>query len=326
MPLQGAREATNSVASDPKVRPEVSAQIRALTNCVLKNASTHPNVGRLLEAEDTHILIVFAQPRCRLEVDRLEQIYDQYYGRGSGKEFIEGQYAQRDLPRALTERLWPEVTKLRAEAEKERAARAAAETEKIARSERNWQSKNEQVFTCTRDALASLVSSSETANMLGSAAMTLCNQAIESSVEAALDHLEVKSPGLFNVSERYELKTKLRDKIRESVLAQAVAARAQANAGPTRMGQGTSRKDIDTSVSSTSERVVNCLTAMSQSQKGKLTNRDALVRAMLELCRPEIESAARAAYINDKVNTLERAREITAAAALKVANDLIAGR
>jgi hypothetical protein len=59
-----------------------------------------------------------------------------------------------------------------------------------------------------------------------------------------------------------------------------------------------------------------CLTTASKAREGKLVDRDALVQYTLDLCRPEIEHAARNAFLADNSTPLDKAREKAVEAAI----------
>jgi hypothetical protein len=62
---------------------------------------------------------------------------------------------------------------------------------------------------------------------------------------------------------------------------------------------------------------------MATAREGKFVNREDLVKAMLELCRPEIEAAARSAFLADDKITLDKQRDQALGDAMKEARVIV---
>jgi hypothetical protein len=61
-----------------------------------------------------------------------------------------------------------------------------------------------------------------------------------------------------------------------------------------------------------------------QGLQGKVWDQDKIIGVMIELCRPEIETAARAAFLNNPASTLDAERQKAVAGAIIDAKQIVA--
>jgi hypothetical protein len=171
---------------------------------------------------------------------------------------------------------------------------------------------------CTTAQLTSLVSSAETAEVLATAAMTVCAEEGRRAIEAGVARMRAEFPDIGDIREEF------RSGFRTEVVTNAVQIRALANAPAKAALQprnsanaGFSIKDIPGPD--------ECVKTASTAREGKLVDEQKLVQVMLDLCRPEIEGAARKAFLADGPSTLDQHRASALSAALERAQAIVAG-
>jgi hypothetical protein len=183
------------------------------------------------------------------------------------------------------------------------------------------------MYDCTTRQLFELSKSGERAAVISDAAMTLCSNDIDAAVKAAFDSYHQEYP---SAPDAYfpTFQQSAKEAVSKSVNASAVQVKA-ALAGEKPNG---ATAPVSTSpgsappvgVASVGRTTSECLKFTRQVFQGKVYEQDKLIGAMLDLCRPEIESAARAAFLQDPSSTLEAEREKAAAAAINEAKQIVA--
>jgi hypothetical protein len=222
-------------------------------------------------------------------------------------------------------------------AQRAEAARAEARRQaEIERLERSANMLRDQMYECTTGEVRKLVRSSETAEVLATAAMTICRREVDATVNAHVDLIRVKVNS-YTDSDAREARERLRTSIRDSVVTTAVRVRAEtsaaaanaSNAPPSARTVGRVPPESATpphsSPTNVSPELSKCLAAVNTVQQEKLVERDKLIEAMLDLCRPEIETMARAAFLKDPSVPLQKARENALEAAAGAAEAIVDG-
>ena len=254
---------------------------------------------------------------------------------------VKGAYKD-DLPRAVTTRIRSEMERRITAAEQAEAARRAevarAETKKreeVDRLERVANTLRDRMYECAENELGKLVRSSETAEVLTTAAMSICRREVDGALNA---HVELaRAQATYSEAEANGLRERLRGGARETILADAVKLRAEANSAPARPKSnspdpatpvGRAQPESTPLTATTlviSPELSKCLGAVNTVQQGKLVERAKLVEAMLDLCRPEIETMARAAFLKEPSVPLQQARESALKAAAEAAEAMVDG-
>ena len=249
------------VVGEAARRRVVAPLIRKLTDCVAHGAVDDPSVlnayryGGLSGALSRHL------GDCRDAVSVLLETYESVYGEGTAEEFIKGPYLA-DLPRAVLARIKPrldaevsqtKVTEAAAEAEQqrhlaeeqrkqeeERRAAVQAENERQATEQRAALDKQNRIdvakramgilrdkfYDCADKQLVGLVKSGESADVLASAAMTMCGQSLSDLQDSAIEENKAENNQSSNSSFDDVLRLKVKDLVHERVAADAVQAKA----------------------------------------------------------------------------------------------------
>ncbi len=245
---------------------------------------------------------------------------------------------RRDLDRVLMVRLKPEMDRRiaaaaqteairRVELEREQARRRVEEEREEAkrreerdREERTANTLRDRMYECTEAELEKLVRSSESADVLATAAMNICRREVDAAVDARAE-LTQRRIGDYSSAALNEIRGRFRSAVRESVVTSAVQVRARAASAGS--GSDRVRPSTDSQPAGVGKELRQCLETVGEVQRGRLVDRDRLVQVMIDLCRPEIENAARAAYLSTKDLPLEKARENAVAEALKAASSIV---
>ncbi|KAA2235593.1 hypothetical protein [Salinarimonas soli] len=303
--------------------------IRAATDCIAREALREPLAVDAVQQNRLHEILRDPMLRCTGPIGFMISEHDRLYGWGTGRAFFDGPYLQ-DVTRAVLARIKPDVDRRVTEAgrlEAERQAQVArAEAERRQRLQIAEQARNllrDRMYECTTRQLVDLVSSSENANVLATAAMTICRREVDQALDAALEAFTVENGGSGS-ADLAQFRNRLRDVVRENVVTNAVQARAASSSTPTQpRSMAPATQPANANASGTGQTAVrDCLRSASKLREGKLVAQDELVKTMLELCRPEIETAARNVFAADPVITLDKARENTLTQAVTEARTL----
>ena len=316
--------------------------IRAATDCVARGILSTPDALRSARlGQLTDAILGIPKGYCGTEIGRMIAAHDQLYGSGTGQSFFTGPYFT-DLPRAVGNRLRPELERMAAnEAQAEAARRRelarleAEKRERVDQAQRAFTLLKDKMYECTNNQLAKLITSSETAEVLATAAMTICQTEVSNAVDAMNSKLRIESPNLNSAA----LNTEIEATIRKSVVTTAVQFKAAVNTPkPTDAPPASAPPVVNAAVPSqpvvqpsqnpavaaaSPPAVTSCLRTMATAREGKFVNREDLVKAMLELCRPEIEAAARSAFLKDDKITLDKQRDQALGDAMKEARAIV---
>ncbi|TXN21284.1 hypothetical protein [Methylobacterium sp. WL9] len=313
--------------------------VRSATDCLARAVLAGAEPTRLARLGQWFPAISATQKGiCLNEISGLIGSHDQLYGAGSGKVFFEGPYFA-DLPRALGNRLRPEferlaTAELRAEtARREEADRAEVERKtRVEQNERAFFLLRDKMYACTTRQVSELVNSAESAEVIATAAMTICRDELSNALRAGEIWLKAKNPG----SESSTMQAEIEKLVKQSVVTTAVTVKSAHNTpkSTNELSAATPPLKTTTNVvvtenqpsarpSTVSAGTTECLRAVAKAREGKFVNREALIQAMLDLCRPEIESAARNAFLNDDKLSLDKLRERSLADALQEARAVV---
>jgi hypothetical protein len=220
-----------------------------------------------------------------------------------------------------------------AAARAEQARREVERQQNIERLERAADTLRDRAYDCTTDKLGKLISSSETAEVLSTAAMTICRKEIDDALQARVDLVRTKMGQSYSMAAEPELREEMRKVVRNNVITAAVQLKA---------GQGTAARSAPSPTTPASvapqaapaaapvtlaaglpKEVRDCLTTFAAARNGAFIEQRKLYEGMLELCRPEIEAAARTSYLATKDADLGKEREKALTSASAAAKQLI---
>lgn len=313
--------------------------IRAATDCIAREAGRHPDIVSGYRYNNLAPMIAEGWRACTNSLAQIAVMHDSLHGEGTGIVFVKGAYAD-DLPRAVRARLQPDMDRRiaaadRAEAEA-RAEQARLEVERqqnIERLERAADTLRERAYDCTTGQLAKLISSSETAEVLSTAAMTICRKEIDDALQARVDIVRFKLGASNAAAGEPALRDEMRKVVRNNVITHAVQMKAgggapRAAAPPHSTTLASVPPQTPSAPSATAgpdlpKAVRDCLSTMATARNEKFVEQRKLYEGMLELCRPEIEAAARAAFLANKDSDLPTEREKALTAASTAAKAMI---
>ncbi|MBK9081009.1 MAG: hypothetical protein IPL88_02475 [Rhizobiales bacterium] len=313
--------------SEAQKRKLLLPQVRSTTDCIANRVRQQSDLGAAYKEGRFRTLIGEAIASCRDQAARLVAQHDQLYGAGTGGAFLSGPYSA-DLERAVLSRVKPDIDRQIAAAEakeaEERARLASIEAE---RQRRVGLLKDAQklllgaAYDCAERQIGALVRGGDGAEVLAEAAMTLCSKEVEAAIKAINATLAAESPAFQQSFAGDEL---VRKEMRKRVQAQAVIARARrADTPPVAAASPPPVANAPTAArdASTDETMRACLSTAHSALNSSASEKSALIRAMIEICRPEIETAARRSFFDNPKQTLDEART----AALERASSLSDG-
>lgn len=307
--------------SEAQKRKALLPYIRNATDCIAKQTLGNVSAVSSYRSNTLQIVIDEAWKTCSGLLVEVASQHDALNGPGTGMPFVTGPY-RADLPRAVLARIKGELDRrVTAEIEweaaikaqqTEREARQKAEVERLDRAALTLR---DRLYQCTDGQLGKLVVSAEGAEVLATAAMTICRREINDAVEGRLAAIraEGRQPDERLLREQFD-KT-----VRESVVTGAVRIKAGAVAQqpkPVPPPTPAARTDGD-------PELFSCLSTMAKAREGKFIDQRKLYEAMLDLCRPEIEKTARTAFLANPQSDLAKEREKTLEAASVIAKSLI---
>ena len=238
----------------PERRREALPSIRASTDCIAKETLNVNGVVEAYRSGDLSGAIASAAKFCEAEIRRMMSAQDRIFGYGQGRVFYQGAYLN-DLSRAVLTRVKDQLEARRVEDDRRRAAlyeerqrRDAERRVELARlenerkvqelrSEQLRQQRLEAVqgatgllrdraMDCVGREVRDMVRSGETADVLATAAMTICSTEITRFVEAFIQEKGVENNSTLGSAEAELFKEVGRAKVREQVVAIAVKAKA----------------------------------------------------------------------------------------------------
>lgn len=288
--------------------------IRAATDCYANTIAANTTALDIAREGRWHDAIRATGDACNSLAGQMVRTHDQIYGSGTGLPFYQGPYLE-DLPRAISARLKDVIARRNVEVEQADTARKA----RLSEANRARDLLRDRVYACTKSELTSLVASSETAEILATAAMTLCNREVQAALDAAMEAYRLD--GGTDLRVRDELRTV----IQRNVVTSAVQARA-AFAKSTSPVVATPEPAVARQSLPATDAIDRCLKTASSVREGQLVAQEKLIDLMLDLCRPEIENAARLKYLDDPKQDLGEIRRTAAESALAQARSLVGSK
>jgi hypothetical protein len=293
--------------------------VRSATDCFANTVRQRSDLADGYLAGRMRTFFADALSSCGEQVRTLANQHDLIYGPGTGNPFVTGPYFA-DLERAVLSRIKPEIDRQIAAAEQRRAEeRARAEAAEAAQRRRVALLKDTEkmlissAYECANSQLRRLMSSNERAEVLAEAAMTICSKEVKAAIDATYSVMQAENPAIRSTFETDEL---LRNAMRKGIQTNAVVMRAERN-NPQPAPQpesGTAKATVS------DENIRKCLTVANGVYSKKVNERAELIRSMIELCRPEIETHARNVFLesstptdlNDaRTSSLKKAAEIS---------------
>lgn len=290
--------------------------VRAATNCYAKAIEGSVPALDMAREGRWYDALSAAGKACEAQIIAMINVHDQLYGPGTGVTFFRGPYID-DLPRAVGTRLKSALAQRSNEVEQANALRK----QRVEEAEKARNLLRDRMYACTTGELENLVASSESAEVLATAAMTICNKEVQSALDAAMEVVRldgVPSDGI---------RASLNDVIKRNVVTSAVQARANAKKteAPAQPLQTAVPRSAATQASNI-QTPESCLKAASSLREGQLVDQEKLISTMLDICRPEIENAARTKFLADPTLSLSDLRTQALESAVRYAKALVESR
>ena len=177
----------------------------ASTDCFANEALKYPTIADAVAREALNsILVEISRTRCNEPFRQMIASYDRVYGRGTGWSFANGAY-RADLPRAVVGRIKSELDRRLVEAQRLDTEREAERHKQLTTLENARDLLRDRMYECTGKALAQLLRSKDTSEVLATAALTICSGEIGQLVEAGLSVQRAKS-GQGSAAEQFEVR------------------------------------------------------------------------------------------------------------------------
>lgn len=305
--------------TDAQKRRAMLPNIKNATDCIAQAALNHVSIVFSYRFNNIDGVLGEVWKQCLPQLEALAAQHDFLHGPGTGVAFVGGPY-RGDLQRAVLSRIKGELDRrVAAQDQAEAAQRAekarvdAERAETIERLTRAARSIRDIFYECSTAQLTKLVRSAETADVLATAAMTICRKELDDAFAAWI--AVARADG--SLSNEGAFRELLRKATRDSVLTTAVQLKA---GGPAPAPPAATRS---VSAPPDSNALQECLTNMSKAREGKFIEQKKLLEAMLELCRPEIETLARTAFLKASNADLADERQKALLEASKAARKLI---
>jgi hypothetical protein len=283
--------------TDAQKRKAHLPYVKTATNCFANIIRNDPTLLAAIQNNQLLNLVAKNANMCSAPVGQLISEHDKLYGLGTGKIFFEGPYLS-DLTRALLARLQPDITRQKAK----QTQLAEEYQQRIDVADKTVDLLKTRMYECTGQETAKLVKSSETADVLTTAAMTICNREIEQAATSVLNVLKLKVN--LNSSEEISYKNEIREIFRKSILTQSVQIKALSASNQqstnTNVSSNTQAQYKEPLQNTEMSEISTCLRGVSKARDGQLIDQEILLKVMLDLCRTEIEGTARKAFINNK--------------------------
>ena len=246
--------------TEAQKRRIVVPEIKALTYCVARVTLSDPDGAVQYRAGLLSSYVPRQLQKCPAEMNALLELYEDTYGQGEAERFIRGPYLS-DLPRAVLSVIRPQLdakveaakqaeqaafdaerarqievdrrleedraATVRAEAEMKAAeAKAAAEKQvRVDTALRAMSLLRDKFYECANHQLPGLVKSGESADVLASAAMTICGKPLSDLQDAATEVSKAKDDGSSSIGEAV-MREQVKVLVKERVVADAVQAKA----------------------------------------------------------------------------------------------------
>ncbi|MCB5175516.1 hypothetical protein [Microvirga lenta] len=283
--------------------------IRAATDCFARTISANTAALDMAREGKWYDALAAAGNLCEAAVHKMISAHDQIYGVGTGSVFFKGPYLD-DLPRAVGTRLKDALARRTAEL----AQAQALGRQQIDEASRTRDLLRDRMYACTKKELEGLVASSETAEILATAAMTICNREVQAALDAAMALVRLEG------GNGTGLREELRGVIQRNVVTSAVQVRAASRASAPAASPASQDRAARLGGIATPE---ECLRTASSIREGKLVDQEKLISLMLDVCRPEIENAARAKFLEDPAQELASLRAKALENAVQAAKEII---
>jgi hypothetical protein len=314
-----------STMSEAQKRKIELPSIRAATECYSSAVKSDPRLAGAIQQNRLNELIYEKTVICEPVLQQMVAVHDQLNGSGTGIVFFRGAYST-DLPRAVLARIKPEIDRLTAEA----ARQADAKSEALQHVRQTAELLKQRMYECTTKELFELVKSGETAAVISDAALTFCRQNIDATVKGFFDEYRQEYPNTTDANFP-SFQTSAEDAIAKAVRASAVQVKAslaaQVSGAASPLSAAPATAPVAPGPPSATDAVnrspTECLKMVRQGFQGKVYEADKLVTAMIDLCRPEIETSARAAFLQNPASTLETERQKAVAGAIIEAKQIV---
>lgn len=314
-----AAQPASAQMTDSQKRRAMLPNIKNATDCIASASLNHGSVVFSYRLNNIDGVIGEVWKQCLPQLEVLVAQHDYLHGPGTGIAFVTGPY-RSDLQRAVLSRIKGELDRrVAAQDQAEAAQRAekarvdAERAEAIDKLTRAARSIRDIFYECSTAQLTKLVRSAEAAEVLATAAMTICRKELDDAFAAWI--AVARADG--SLSNEGAFRDLLYKATRESVLTTAVQLKAGGSA-PTPPAA-----TQPASAPSNSTGLQECLTNMAKAREGKFVDQKKLLEVMLELCRPEIETIARSAFLKTANADLAEERQKALLEAAKAARNLI---
>lgn len=334
-----AASSASAQMTEQQKRRVLLPTIKAATDCIAREAARHPDVVSGYRLNNLAPMIADGWRACTSALVEIVATHENLHGAGTGLVFVKGAYSD-DLPRAVRARLQSDmdrriaaIDQADAAARADQARREVERQQNIERLERAADALRDRAYACTTDQLGKLISSSEVAEVLSTAAMTICRREIDDALQSRVDIMRAKMGQNYSTSGEPELREDLRKVVRNVVITNAVQLKA--GQGPAARSLPSPATPVATAPQSPPgappagvgshlpRELRDCLSQIATARNGKFIEQRKLFEGMLELCRPEIEGAARAAFLAAKDGDLAKERENALTSASAAAKQMI---
>jgi hypothetical protein len=287
--------------------------VRSATDCFARSIQENTPALDLAREGKWYDALSAVGKVCETAIITMIDVHDRLYGPNSGSMFFKGPYLD-DLPRAVGTRLKDALSRRSAELEQA----SAAQRQRIDEATRTKDLLRDRMYECTTKELAELVVSAESAEILATAAMTICNKEVQAALDSAVQLMRLQG------SSTDGLRDELSGVVKRNVVTNAVQARANARqASPTAQSLPAAAPPINSARNSNMKTVDECLKLASSLREGQLVEQEKLVSMMLDICRPEIEGEARSKFLADPSKSLTDLRTQALESAVTQAKSLI---
>lgn len=246
--------------TEAQKRKIVVPDIKALTYCVARVTLADPDGAMQYRASLLGSYVARQLQKCPAEMNALLSLCESTYGDGEAERFVQGPYIA-DLPRAVLSVIRPQLdakveaatrseqvayadelarqseadrrlaeeraATVRAEAEtKATEAKAAMEKQgRVDTAMRSMAVLRDKFYECADRQLLGLVKSGESADVLASAAMTICGKPLSDVQDAAFEVSKAREETAGSVGE-VVMREQVKTLVKERVVADAVQAKA----------------------------------------------------------------------------------------------------
>lgn len=293
--------------SEKQKRALLVPTVRATTDCIANAVAADERFAQASVNDTLSTLIPPALSLCLPALRELAEAHDRIYGIGTDVNFATGPYLS-DLPRALTARLKDRIAAAKQiEAERLKALELRKQAAEASRDDART-----KFWACVDVEARHLVASGEGAQLVTRAVLVSCHREFEALVDAGIYKSSVDGATYaYEPTFRSELQKSAEDKVLSAVMSIMADNRKQ---------------PVVTAATSASARnqALDCIRKLAPAALSTLAEREQKVKTVVELCRPEIETTARALFLEDRTISLDAARELVFDQAMKAADTALA--